>query len=65
MLSKKHYIEIAKILKTANYSTRDYCGMTAGEVVSDLIDGLVGYFEQDNPAFNKEKFIKTIYGEKK
>ena len=54
-LSKKNYIEIAKIISKSEY-------------ITDLIYNLANYFEQDNKAFNKNKFVNaciTIPEEKK
>ena len=54
-LSRKNYIEIAKIISKSEY-------------ITDLIYNLANYFEQDNKAFNKNKFVNaciTIPEEKK
>ena len=54
-LSKKNYVEIAKIISKSEY-------------ITDLIYNLANYFEQDNKAFNKNKFVNaciTIPEEKK
>ena len=45
-LSKKNYIEIAKIISKSEY-------------ITDLIYNLANYFEQDNKAFNKNKFVNA------
>tara|TARA_B100000886_G_scaffold328400_1_gene276753 strand:+ start:146 stop:352 length:207 start_codon:yes stop_codon:yes gene_type:complete len=45
-LSKKNYIEIAKIISKSEY-------------VTDLIYNLANYFEKDNKAFNKNKFVNA------
>ena len=44
--SKKNYIEIAKIISKSEY-------------ITDLIYNLANYFEQDNKAFNKNKFVNA------
>lgn len=43
-MSRKNYEAIAKILKEAKY--RD-----------NIIDDLADYFEDDNPNFNRDRFI--------
>ena len=45
-LSKKNYIEIAKIISKSEY-------------ITDLIYNLANYFEQDNKEFNKNKFVNA------
>ncbi|MCK5016379.1 MAG: hypothetical protein KAS32_04830 [Candidatus Peribacteraceae bacterium] len=63
MLSKKHYIKIAEILKNGNYSAIPYHNQTAGEVIHDVILDFIEYFEQDNPAFDVDKFNRIVYGD--
>ena len=45
-LSKKNYVEIAKIISKSEY-------------ITDLIYNLANYFEKDNKAFNKNKFVNA------
>lgn len=47
MLTKKDYVSIGKLIKETN----DREG---------LINRLVGFLEQDNPNFNKERFSEFI-----
>jgi|TARA_R100000482_G_scaffold62431_1_gene23000 hypothetical protein len=49
--SKKNYIEIAKIISKSEY-------------ITDLIYNLANYFEQDNKAFNKNKFLNACINNK-
>ena len=49
--SKKNYIEIAKIISKSEY-------------ITDLIYNLANYFEQDNKAFNKNKFVNVCINNK-
>lgn len=64
MLSKKHYIEIAKLLRNAKQCTRPYHHITASEIVGDLVDDFTEYFAADNPNFNVDKFNKAVYGDR-
>lgn len=50
-LTKKHYEEIARILK--KHSSANYCSF--GVLAEDLAD----YFLQDNPRFDKKKFFEA------
>ena len=50
-LSKKNYIEIAKIISKSEY-------------ITDLIYNLANYFEQDNKSFNKNKFVNACINNK-
>ena len=45
-LSRKNYIEIAKIISKSEY-------------ITDLIYNLANYFEKDNKEFNKNKFVNA------
>ena len=47
MFTKIHYIEIAKILKNSN--TKE-----------DIINKIIGYFQSDNPLFDKVKFLNAV-----
>lgn len=49
MLSKKHYIEIAKILNKHHN----------GNLVP-LVYDFIDYLERDNPNFDKDKFLKAV-----
>ena len=49
--SKKNYIEIAKIISKSEY-------------ITDLIYNLANYFEKDNKAFNKNKFVNSCINNK-
>jgi len=52
-LSKKHYIEIAKIISNAQ---RQNTGEQACDhIASDLCD----MFQRDNSAFNRDKFLEA------
>lgn len=51
MLSKKHYQEIAKIInKVQKFYGYRPC-------IADISDYLSEYFKQDNPKFDKQRFI--------
>jgi hypothetical protein len=52
MLSEKHYVVIAKILRDSGNSKRE------------LINQLCDYFETDDPLFDRTRFKMAIDGEK-
>lgn len=52
MMTRKHFIAIAKILKKHNINEMKVY------VIMDLCD----YFESENPNFDREKFVKACYG---
>jgi hypothetical protein len=54
VLSKKHYEAIAKVLYSA--SDRSVSNTTHVEITNKLAD----YFEQDNPKFNRPKFMQAV-----
>jgi DNA-binding MurR/RpiR family transcriptional regulator len=52
MLTKKDYKAIAEIIRSAGYKW-----LYLKRISSDLAD----YFEQDNPAFDRAKFINACF----
>lgn len=52
MLSRKHYIRIAEIIKSEKEK---------GLMMNELIEDLAKYFEEENPNFDKNKFIQACY----
>lgn len=63
MLSKKHYIEIAKILNKTPHTTVCRYHNTVRKTVEAITCDLTRYFERDNPAFDADKFNEAVYGE--
>lgn len=59
MLSKKHYIEIAKIIKRIKNKPFMY---DADGVISLFQEELIDYFKRDNPNFDENRFITAIQG---
>lgn len=54
-MTKKHYEAIAKILhQSVQYDFEGDYGLTT-KVVNELAD----YFEQENPKFNRERFLQA------
>jgi len=51
--SKRHYIDIANVLKTKKGKTQ----VSAFREFSDL-------FSKDNPLFNSKKFFEAVFGKK-
>ena len=58
-MTKKDYNDIAAILK----DQYDWYGpnQQAGEVITDIVDGLCGVFSADNPRFDCKRFKAAIY----
>tara|TARA_R100000315_G_C5179448_1_gene103988 strand:+ start:197 stop:418 length:222 start_codon:yes stop_codon:yes gene_type:complete len=59
-MTRKDYIKIASVLKTAN-NNRDYYAIE--DVFSILIDDMCEVLKADNSRFDKNKFINYIHGE--
>ena len=59
-MTRKDYIKIASVLKTAN-DNRDYYDME--DVFNILIDDMCEVLKADNSRFDKNKFINYIQGE--
>lgn len=56
MLSRKHYVAIASEFKTAY---EDVADDGAAVVMADFARRLAGVFAGDNPAFDRERFLKA------
>ena len=57
--TKKHYEKVTKALSTAQAdwnSKYDYMEVRIAHALADM-------FEQDNPKFNRERFIAAVIGE--
>ena len=55
MMTRKDYVEVAKIINNYFNDADQHDGLTAN--VNDyLIDPFIKLFENDNPNFNAEKF---------
>ena len=63
-MTKKHYIEIAEILRV--HMQRAFNSQDAGRVraMSDLTDDFVSFLKKDNTKFDAEKFKNVIYQSK-
>ena len=59
--SKRHYIDIAKVLNTYVMLNRNL------DIQMELIDAMTydftTLFSRDNPNFNRDTFEKAVYGE--
>ena len=58
MFTQQHYKEIAKILKDNNFPL----SWPPRAVQARLVSDFVVLFEKDNPKFDVDKFLNTIYG---
>lgn len=54
MLSKKYYVEIAKILRKVDLQNKNPA------LISRITVELADFFERDNPAFNRQRFYDVI-----
>jgi hypothetical protein len=59
-MTRKDYIKIANVLKTAN-DNRDYYAIE--DIFNILIDDMCEVLKADNSRFDKNKFINYIQGE--
>jgi len=59
-MTRKDYIKIASVLKTAN-DNRDYYSIE--DIFNILIDDMCDVLKADNSRFDKNKFINYIQGE--
>ena len=57
MINKKHFIKIAEILNNLSFSI-DKSDRVKTYVYNkkELVNALCGYFEEDNPLFDRNKF---------
>jgi hypothetical protein len=55
MITRKHFEAIARDVKTLMSADLRW----TNEPFSDFIDSLCCYFRQDNPNFDRDKFIKA------
>ena len=58
MITKKHYIAIAEILRKV--SDRNQDTITTLWAVKEITEKLALFFKSDNPNFNKDKFLKAV-----
>ena len=59
-MTRKDYIKIANVLKTAN-DNRDYYAIE--DIFDILINDMCDVLKADNSRFDKNKFINYIHGE--
>ncbi len=57
MMTRKDYVEVARILK--QYKTTSVFDEQDEELFADLVDNFSFMFEKDNPRFNSEKFLEA------
>lgn len=60
-MSRKDYVAFAALLRDHAQTTADPTQAT-DIAVRDLVDGIADLFEQDNPNFNRERFIEAALG---
>jgi len=60
MLSKKYYKRIAEIIRTSKRLNAEY---TECIDVIELIDELCIFFKENNPRFDKDRFVAACCGE--
>ena len=62
MLTRKHYIDLAEVLRTLrgqDYGSGVRDRDIADEVLDDLTEVLVAYLKRDNPRFDAERFRRA------
>lgn len=57
-MSKKDYIEMAKILRDFGLNHE-----VSVEAFKDLTNNVIAMFQRDNAAFDKERFLEAVYKE--
>lgn len=58
MMTRKDYIKIADVLRTArNRVQNEPLTTTPADVLLEICDGLVSYMSSDNDGFNEQKFM--------
>jgi hypothetical protein len=56
MLSRKHFRQVANVMKEAKDKVVQDCQPDALVALHHVADGLVQVFKEDNPRFNPDKF---------
>ena len=63
MMTKKHFIAIAEIMTDAAYGldrdTADVFPTSGKEMHADIVGRLSDYFADDNPNFDRDRFLKA------
>jgi len=60
MMTRKDYVAIAKVIShTPSYIVADELSWLIGEMRAAIAHGLADHMEQDNPNFNRGKFIEA------
>ena len=58
MMTRKDYVQVAKIINNYFDLADDYDGLNAN-VHDFLIEPFIEFFEKDNPRFDKDKFCEA------
>lgn len=59
-MTRKHYRAIANIIKlerSTEFAINDINMDATLDVLKNVANNLAGYFEQDNPKFNRQRFL--------
>jgi|GEM_PF-5357215 len=70
-MTKKDYIQFAKILKNAREHTNtqpffnDAAKISANMIINKIQSDLMEVLKKDNPTFNKTRFINACYPDNK
>jgi len=59
-MTTKDYIKFAKLYKELTKHEGMCEEGIAEDVLRDLLNGMIKIFEEDNPKFNKRKFMEAI-----
>jgi predicted metal-dependent hydrolase len=59
MMTRKHYIEAAAIFEDAFFQVDPKDPRSEAQVIRDIRSGFVAMFENDNPNFDRARFIEA------
>ena len=62
MTSKRDYENVARILREAAADERTLLDGDEAPITGQIADRLADYFAADNPAFDRARFSRAIFG---
>ena len=63
MLTKKDFVGLAEIMRTARNRAQYYKASRNDDILDMIEADLVGFCAGQNPNFNREKFLKACKGD--
>jgi hypothetical protein len=61
MMTRKDYVVTAEILNDKLYALGN-SSVVLRDVVEEIAKDFADYFEEDNPRFNRERFMQAVKG---